>query len=80
MASTLGSTFWNKEVEIGFPPMTSPPPQVNFNEGLSLKISSNICEWMEVKISSHVKFFKLYPRGREANNRGNVGAFRFVIS
>jgi hypothetical protein len=28
--------------------------------------SSKIREWMEVEILSNVKFFKLYPRGREA--------------
>ncbi len=35
---------------------------------------------MEVEISSNVKFFKLYPRGREARSWGNIGAFRSTIS
>ena len=35
---------------------------------------------MKVEISSNMKFSKLYPRGREARSRGNIGAFRFVIS
>src|ERR1700738_4147523 len=35
-------------------------------EGLTLKISSKICEWMKVEISFNVNFFKLYSRGREA--------------
>jgi len=35
---------------------------------------------MEVEISSNMKFIKLYPRGREAMSRGNIGAFRSLIS
>ena len=31
---------------------------------------------MEVEISSNVKFFEHYPRGREARSWGNIGAFR----
>ena len=38
-----------------------------------------MCEWMEMEISSNVKFSKLYPRGREAKNWGNIGDFRYVI-
>ena len=38
MASTLGSTFRKEELGVCFPPTSSPPPQVTFNEVLSLKI------------------------------------------
>jgi hypothetical protein len=31
---------------------------------------------MEVEISFNVKFFKLYPRGREGKSWDNIGAFR----
>ena len=31
---------------------------------------------MKVEISSNVKIFKLYPKGREAISWGNIGAFR----
>ena len=52
------------------------------NEGLlSLKISFKIHEWMEVEVSSNLKFFKLYlRRRREAKSWGNIGAFRSVGS
>jgi hypothetical protein len=33
---------------------------------------------MEVEISSNMKFFKLYPRGREAKSWDNIGAFQYV--
>jgi len=39
---------------------------------LDFKISSKICEWMKVEISFIVKFFKLYPRGREALTVGAI--------
>ena len=35
---------------------------------------------MEVEVSSNMKFFKLYPRGREVKRWGNIGAFRSLIS
>ena len=41
------------------------------------KFSFDIRDWMEVEISSNMKFFKLYPRGREARN---IVAFRYVRS
>ena len=44
------------------------------------KIPSNICDWMEVEISSNVKFFKLYPRGRESINWRSIRVFRLVRS
>jgi hypothetical protein len=35
---------------------------------------------MEVEVSSNVKFFKLYLRGREARRWGNIRAFRSIKS
>ena len=35
---------------------------------------------MEVEISSNVKFFKLYPRGRETRSWDSISAFKFVKS
>ena len=35
---------------------------------------------MKVEITSNMKFFKLYPRGREDRSWGIIGAFRFVRS
>jgi hypothetical protein len=49
-------------------------------KGLVWKISSKLCEKMEVEISSNVRFFTLYTRGREARSWGNIGAFRSVRS
>ena len=34
--------------------------------------------WREVEISSNMKFFKLYPRGREAESWGNIRTFRSI--
>ena len=39
-----------------------------------------IREWMEVEISSDVKFFKLYPRKREAGSWGSLRTFKFIKS
>jgi hypothetical protein len=49
-------------------PKSSLSSQRSFLEELDMAPmeSSKICEWMEVEILSNVKFFKLYPRGREA--------------
>ena len=35
---------------------------------------------MEVEISSNMKFFKLYPRGKKARSWDNIGTFRSLIS
>jgi hypothetical protein len=35
---------------------------------------------VEVEISPNMKFFKLYPVGREATNWGRIGAFRSLRS
>ena len=39
------------------PQSASSPPQSLFNEGLSLYISSKLCEKMEVETSSNVKYY-----------------------
>ena len=62
------STFRKKEVGLRIPPLASSPSQVNLMEDLVCKFSFKLCEKMEVEISSNVKFFKLYPREREAKN------------
>lgn len=80
MTSTLDSTFRNEEVTIWTPLLASSPPRVLLRTGLGWKFSSELCERMEVEISSSVKFFGLYLRGREARCWGNIGAFEYVKS
>ena len=74
MANTVGFAFGKEEV------VASSPPQVLLMKDLIWKFSSKISEWMKVKISSNVKFFKLYLREREANIWNNIRTFRSLKS
>ena len=74
MASTLGSTFQKDEVGV----WTRPPWHHLLCK--SFENSFKIREWMKVEISSNVKYFELYPRGRKAKNWGNIGVVRYVRS
>jgi len=56
------------------------PPQVLLMKDLVCKFSSKICEWMEVRILSNVKFFKFYSWGSEARSWGKIETIRSVIS
>lgn len=58
---------------VGIISSTSP-----FNEGLSLKISSQFHKWMEVEISFNDKCLKLYLKRKVARNWGNIEAFKQI--
>ena len=80
MASIIDSTSQKEEAWVWIPMLASSLQQVLWMRDLVWHFLSKICEWMEVGISSNVKFFKLYPRGGEAKCRGKIGAFRYVRS
>ena len=66
MASTLGFAFQKEDVGVRHPPVGIISSASPFNKGLSLKdVIQDTREWMEVEISSNVKFFSLYLRGRK---------------
>ena len=60
--------------------MVLSPLQVLLIKDLVQKNSFKIRKWMEVDITSNMKFLKLYSRGREAKNWGNIGTSRYVRS
>lgn len=79
MANTLTSTFQKEVVgSLILPFGIISPPQVLLMKDLVQKTSSKLYEWMEVEISSIVKFFKLCRGGIEAKSWGKIRAFRFV--
>ena len=80
MASTLGSTCQKVKIRDRTPLLASSPSQVLLMKDLVWKTSSKLCEKMEVEMSSNVKFFQLYPRGKEAKSWNNIGAFIYVRS
>jgi hypothetical protein len=70
IAITQGSTFQKEEVGVQTPLSAPSSLQVLSNEGLSLKFSFKIYEWMEVEISSNWNF----PSSTQGGKKPKVGA------
>ena len=69
--------WWYESIQWDFEGSCRVPKVPN---GVPNEVHARSTKWMEVEISSNVKFFKLYPKGREVRSLGSIGAFRSLTS